>query len=207
MKRNTVLVGIGLTAAGCFAVAAMADIVGTAHDFSTQGWSDGEICKPCHTPHNAIALPGGHAQAPLWNHDLTVATYTLFDGTSGDVSDLDDRSVLCMSCHDGTVALDSFGGSTGVVFIGTDGLLGTDLSDDHPIGSQAVYPDVPWMNDPVNWENNPHGFELRDMIVDGQPERVVSCTTCHEPHNRARQEHMLWINNNASALCLTCHIK
>ena len=30
-------------------------ITNSAHDFSNKGWnSAGEICQPCHTPHDAI---------------------------------------------------------------------------------------------------------------------------------------------------------
>ena len=196
--------------------AASADIVGTAHDFSGEIWSDGEICLPCHTPHNAMDMSGLGQQAgvgqgaPLWNHEMTVANYDLYiDGTLqlGVAFDeaLDSRSLLCMSCHDGTVALDSFGGVTGSQIITGSEKIGQDLTDDHPVGAGAIYPLVPWMNDPANWET--HGFELQDMLIDGGVERVVSCTTCHEPHSRTGFANMLWVDNNASALCLTCHIK
>ena len=49
--------------------------------------------------------------------------------------------------------------------------------------------------------------ELQDMDVNGTIERVVSCTTCHEPHNRHSMDNMLWIDNAGSQLCLTCHLK
>ena len=43
-------------------------IVGSAHDFSTYGWSDGEICLPCHNAHRTDTLV---TDAPLWNHELS----------------------------------------------------------------------------------------------------------------------------------------
>jgi predicted CXXCH cytochrome family protein len=214
MKRPTpALLGLSAIAAGCLAMVAWGEITGSAHDFTPYGWSQGEICLPCHVPHNAMELTGGQFdvgdRAPLWNHEVTTATYTIYDGTTGVPTHeaLDSRSILCMSCHDGTVALDSFGGNMGNQFIGPNGLIGTDISDDHPVGATAIYPDEPGFNDPNNWEDNPLGFHLQDMDVDGTIERVVGCSTCHEPHNRENTDHMLWIDNAGSALCLTCHLK
>ncbi len=214
MKTSTpALLGLGTVATGLLAVVAFGDIVGSSHDFSPFGWSQGEICLPCHVPHNAMQLSGGQfdvgESAPLWNHEVTTATYTVYGGDAGVATHdaLDSRSILCMSCHDGTVALDSFGGSTGSQEIGSSGLIGTDISDDHPVGVTAVYPDVPWFSDPANWEDQPFGFHLQDMDVDGSIERVVGCTTCHEPHNRENHEYMLWVSNSGSTLCLTCHLK
>jgi len=45
----------------------------------------------------------------------------------------DGVSKLCLSCHDGTVALDSYGGVNGSTIITGSALLGTDLSTSHPI--------------------------------------------------------------------------
>lgn len=133
---------------------AKADITGSAHDFSKfsggGSWSEGEICKPCHTPHNAIATD---LTGRLWNHTITTASYTLHGssstataiggsidaGKAGSVNDMDARTRLCLSCHDGTVALDSFGGKTGSTFISSTANLGNDLRNDHPVGLAAAY--------------------------------------------------------------------
>jgi hypothetical protein len=184
---------------------ANAGIVGSSHDFSGSGWSQGEICLPCHTPHHANADAGG----PLWNHALSTQTYT----ADAETVTLDSNSQLCMGCHDGTVALDSFGGKSGTTFIGNNKYnIGTDLSDDHPVGSAAVYPDATYMAPKTTFSS--HFMPLRQ--VDGQD--VVGCTTCHEPHNRNNTDHMLWVSQTGtvttfngdvpgSGLCLTCHKK
>jgi hypothetical protein len=112
-------------------------IVGTKHDLSGRGWGTNEICVFCHTPHNAKSPQ----LAPLWNHASTTATYTLYSSPTMDETPLQPRSPSksCLSCHDGTVATDSYGNRTGTNLMpGTPGTpgsqnLGTDLSDDHPV--------------------------------------------------------------------------
>ncbi len=85
-------------------------IVGSAHDFNTgigNGWyTSDQICIPCHVPHNADTSV---AAAPLWNHEVTVATFTPFSSATMDaiVGQPDESSKLCLSCHDGTVGIDS----------------------------------------------------------------------------------------------------
>ena len=198
---------LGTLASGALAVSASGQIVGSPHDFSSYAWSQGEICKPCHTPHFAMAgLPR------LWNHELTTASYTLHSGSGTAVDDFDVRSRLCLSCHDGTVALDSFGGMTGTSFIPAGANLGTDFTDDHPVGSDAQYPPDPkptwWDGAFVDSSLLPFSVSLEDWEDSGGVTReVVSCVTCHEPHNDGGYDHLLSTSNSASALCLTCHDK
>src|SRR6476646_2104607 len=103
---------------------AYGEITGSKHDFSAAAWSDNQICKPCHTPHNADVSVTGR----IWAHTMSTATYkthgtrgtstdgtTTTDAANGSVtqSGMDSASRLCLSCHDGTVALDSFMGKDG----------------------------------------------------------------------------------------------
>lgn len=213
MKRTKLIANVAGTvaAAGLFAVSSLGQIQGTAHDFSTSGWSKGEICLPCHTPHNATITP----RAPLWNHELTVASYQIYagDGTFIDTNDaLDARSIQCMSCHDGTVALDSFGGQTGSTYMPISRQLGTDLRDDHPVGVTGEYPidGDSNFNAAVLQSDGTYKIDgvmrLEPYNILGVDTNVVSCTTCHSPHGKGFDD-FLRINNNASALCLACHIK
>ena len=137
-----------------------------------------EICVFCHTPHGAAT----NAPAPLWNKRLgangapagggSYTTYASLQTPSldGTVAQVGSVSMACLSCHDGTQAMDNVinaPGSGGVVANGGDGSnngndgrawswsgtrvnaagvmqnadgfianLGTDLSNDHPIGIQ-----------------------------------------------------------------------
>lgn len=210
--RQTLTAGVavGLTLMLGGQAARAQSMVGHAHDFSTLGFARGEICLPCHTPHNAITDANGDRVGKLWNHELTTATYTLYDGSTGDATtDFDRVSRLCMSCHDGTVALDSFGGQPGTSFIGGDERLGTDLRNDHPVGSMAEYPEAgnAFFNAANNGRLGPNGqLRLQTMDIAGVPTKVVGCRTCHTPHY-AGFDNQLNMTNASSALCLSCHIK
>jgi hypothetical protein len=129
-----------------------------------------EICVFCHTPHGGST----DAPVPLWNKRLGTggtsgsgAAYVTYDSLQtpsldGTVAPVGSISVACLSCHDGTQAMDNVinaPGSGGVVADGggNDGraytwsgstvdatgklssgaaLIGTNLSNDHPIGIQ-----------------------------------------------------------------------
>ncbi|MEN8222268.1 MAG: cytochrome c3 family protein [Acidobacteriota bacterium] len=185
-------------------------IAGTAHDFSGETWTvDGRICLPCHTPHNGSATVG----TPLWNHDETAGatTYTLYSGpgtldaTLGQPSGV---SRLCMGCHDGTVALDSFGGTVGTDFltVADPGFLGTDLSNDHPISftyDTTLSTTDGELHDPATANSGLGGTIAADMLFSGSME----CSSCHDVHGVTGVSNLLIKANTGSALCLTCHDK
>lgn len=152
-------------------------IVGTRHNLGS-GSATGnnrvtdtaEVCVFCHTPHGGSTT----APAPLWNKRLGAGgappgggTYTSYATLStpsldGTVLAVGSMSVACLSCHDGTQAMDNIinapgsggltadgGGNDGLAYTWTGAtvdatgrlsggvaLLGTDLSNDHPIGIQ-----------------------------------------------------------------------
>lgn len=68
----------------------------------------GEVCVYCHTPHGA----NSNVALPLWNRTIKTTTYKTYDtlGTSTltqAVNQPGPNSLSCLSCHDGTVAVDS----------------------------------------------------------------------------------------------------
>ncbi len=182
-------------------------ITGSAHDFSTETWnSTGEVCIVCHTPHNSQSV----TDAPLWNHELTTATFTLYSSASLDATDLGQpaaSSKLCLSCHDGTVALENFGGTTGGTnFISGNDLVGTDLSDDHPISftyDATLASNDGGLYDPTTTSSGLGGTIAQDMLLANQ----VQCASCHDVHNSSGNNFLLIKDNANSALCLTCHNK
>ena len=207
-KLFIVMMALALVAG--FTGVSMAGIEGSKHDFSTSGWSGGEICIVCHTPHHADTTV---ADAPLWNHEVTTATFTPYSSLTIDASPAPDQpsaaSKLCLSCHDGTVAIDSFGGSTGNNMISGDSLIGTDLSNDHPISftyDATLASADDGLFDPTSQLSGivgSSGTINDDMLFGG----VLQCSSCHDVHNKDSNDDLLVKNNASSALCLTCHDK
>ena len=67
-----------------------------------------QVCVYCHTPHGANTT----VDLPLWNRTMTGNTYTTYDtlGTTTITSDFVQpgiNSLSCLSCHDGTLGVDS----------------------------------------------------------------------------------------------------
>ena len=191
----------------CVAQVSMSQITGSAHDFSGQSWNTtGEICIVCHTPHNADITVGN---VPLWNHEISVATYTPYTSNTLDatVGQPTGGSKLCLSCHDGTVALESFSGNPGGNhFITGNNLIGTDLADDHPISFDYDGPLAtadPGLFDPTTTPSGLGGTISATMLFAGK----MQCASCHDVHNSAGIDYLLRKSNNASSLCLTCHDK
>lgn len=68
----------------------------------------GEVCVYCHTPHGANTT----IAAPLWNRTTKANTYQTYDllntgSITQPVSQPGANSLTCLSCHDGTTAVDS----------------------------------------------------------------------------------------------------
>ncbi|MCP5150162.1 MAG: hypothetical protein H6983_10600 [Ectothiorhodospiraceae bacterium] len=68
-----------------------------------------EVCVYCHTPHQA----NRQVAAPLWNRTAPTLDYTRYAPSPGstltaaDVTDPGPNSLTCLSCHDGSVGIDS----------------------------------------------------------------------------------------------------
>jgi predicted CXXCH cytochrome family protein len=98
-----------------------------------------QVCLPCHTPHQMPAQNVAQNIDHLWNHTLNQAAYTLYgNSTTSYLATIDPTSRKCLGCHDGTIAVDSYGPNPGTTQTGpmpTGFVVGAnnDLSHDHPI--------------------------------------------------------------------------
>ncbi|MBI4602055.1 MAG: hypothetical protein HY721_08845 [Planctomycetes bacterium] len=178
----------------------------TVHNLSASGpgqvraQSETEVCIFCHTPHGSAGVE------PLWNRSVAPGPYLIYQSTSlrAQVGQPTGASKLCLSCHDGTIALGSvLSRPQPIAMAGSDRMpagptnLGTDLSDDHPVsfsyasslaGSSAELVQTAAIPAPVTLDKN------------GE----VQCTSCHEPHDNSYGD-FLARPNVAGALCTSCH--
>ncbi len=218
------LMGVSQTTLGPGTTGTSLSVAGLPHNFSSQTWNPyqnvglgGQICQPCHTPHNSNFAQV--TEAPLWNHTLTTASFQMYVGTGSfglngggyGLTAPDGTSKLCLSCHDGSVALGAFGGQTGsTTMTGYDNGnadLGTDLRNDHPVS--FVYDSViaGGVHTPTYiyklFDGTSSGKAVSKLLdINGK----VQCTSCHGPHSNSKG-YQLSMSNQNSALCLACHKK
>ena len=211
MASRRIAFGI-LAGAALFAPLSWSALKDSKHNFLSASWNtSGQVCLPCHTPHHA----NKSAAAPLWDHDETAASFILYasDTLNAKVNQPSGVSRICLGCHDGTVAMNAFGGNTaGSEFLRSGpAFLGTDLSNDHPVS--FVY-DTTLASDDGDLYN-PETATVPELggktIQQGMLIRnEMQCTSCHDVHatsSSSSDSGMLLFSNNGSKLCLTCHRK
>lgn len=180
-----------------------ASVVGSKHDLKALTNSNGQVCIACHTPHNAQATQ----LIPLWNHTATATTFTLYSSptTRAVMGQPTAATRACLSCHDGTVAIDSFGGKlpSGAPPLSASSNLGTSLSDDHPVS--FTYDAALATATPNGKLISPSSLSWVDSaktvpLFAGK----LECASCHDAHDPAFGS-FLRKSNAGSALCLSCH--
>jgi predicted CXXCH cytochrome family protein len=181
--------------------------------------------------------PDAYNYLPLWNHTLPgpVPTYTMYGNDPGAPQSgpkasqaaangmiPGNGSLLCLSCHDGSIAVNSYGNSaqleasvsTGTARILTRYQIGKDsyLGNHHPIGFDydAVQAEDTQIR-PADAAFIAINSPVREHLFGGQvsgENRVMECATCHSVHNTGNTgERLLWRSDQNSELCLTCHAK
>ncbi len=200
---------LALSSAPFQASASEADISVTKHNLSISGpgpiksSTEQEMCVFCHTPHRARTDTG-----LLWNRgDSAVNNYTTYESSSmlATPEQPSGASKLCLSCHDGTIALGAvlsrdqeieFAG--GVRFLPDgDSLIGSDLSDDHPVS--FLYDE-----NLANTNGELHSPSILTNQVKLDASGRLQCTACHDPHDNTLGN-FLTQSLSYSNLCLTCH--
>ncbi|MBI4693893.1 MAG: hypothetical protein HY749_07715 [Gammaproteobacteria bacterium] len=203
--------------------ARIADVANTKHNLSASGTGTAhatsgstEICVFCHTPHGASTYPG----APLWNRQLSSQTYTTYTSSSLDAEDIAGQldqpggsSKLCLSCHDGTLAIGAVNvlggkqnqtipmtgtGANGTLPAGSGAQtgftrdLGVDLRNDHPVSitfdSRLATRDGelfdPQSTAHIGVASPGHRPKVPLEATGAGGGAQVQCATCHDPHLR-----------------------
>lgn len=217
----------------------------TSHDLSSGGvgmaYNGGtladptldRICVYCHAPHHTItpaaAATAGLDYFPLWNHAVSTITswQTYTNGTGSEPGSISHKlnativnpgnvSKLCLSCHDGSVAISTYGfAPSGTTHTGTVSATGRiligglgDLRNHHPIGFN--YDAVQTADDEIAPSTNsllganPYGLTIGDLMWGG----MMECSSCHDVHNTKNEGvKFTWVQDTRSNLCLTCHLK
>jgi hypothetical protein len=213
MKKQNLLL-IGLVAA--IPAVAQAGVINSPHDLSQASWNTRKgVCSPCHQAHNTDK----DQIIPLWAHETTKASFTMYNAGTPKSTKLDatipskpdGASMACLSCHDGTVAVNqSIGGLTGTTsqFIAPEAQIGPDLHNTHPISfvyDKALADKDGELNDPTPVT----GYKIGDTIP-GLPgvaapvpatwagsslsgktigealltNQKMQCTSCHDVHKQ-----------------------
>lgn len=197
------------------------------------------ICIYCHAPHHTITTAEAQAAGidyyPLWNHAITtIKAWTVYQNTdpanpvipddiqhmlNAELGDPASVSKLCLSCHDGSVAISTYGNfdsgaasskhtgnvmASGRIAIG----LGGNLQNHHPIGFN--FDEVAAADDEIRDSsslllgNNPYGVTIEDVLWG----RSIECSSCHDVHNTKNTGlRFLRVEDNNSNLCFSCHAK
>lgn len=218
-------------------------IAETPHDVRVMtGETDAEPCAMCHTPHS------GTGDYPLWNRDQGAQTYTMYASPSFDmVADQatapEAPSSLCLVCHNGVYSsLVNYPGPGSHQNENYDfemnptfwAMLGTDLTNDHPISfsyNPSIDADLngfpPAESCTYNTARNciqptEHATQYLGYIgypLYGANKDRFECATCHSVHDTViysgklivggksvgTQVFFLRSDNSGSQLCADCH--
>ncbi len=188
--------------------------VGSLHNFANNGWSGGEMCVMCHVPDNAEII---HEDSQR-NKVNAIARHTVYDSPEmqSDFNYIqpDGASMRCLSCHDGTIAADSYGaGLTHNTISDPGDDFGIDMGNEHPVSfiyDSAMAARDPSLFDPMTKQvtiivagKSKTGTINEVMLYNGQ----LQCPSCHDVHGSfaGGKNSQLKVNNKGSALCLVCH--
>lgn len=179
----------------------------TRHNLSIYGTGtvkateETEICIFCHTPHNSKPV------SPLWNRNDPGSTFTLYNSSTMVASpgQPTGASLMCLSCHDGTIALGSVINKASIItFANTVNMpigssnLSTDLRNDHPI-SFVYDAGLATANGQLK---NPGSIGPQVKLKNNQ----LQCTSCHDAHTNIYTDFLVATTENSN-LCNACHQK
>ena len=216
MRQASRLMGICMWLGGTFVQAQglpgpQADQLGM-HNLSVGSGSsvaaEGSLgCVFCHAPHSGI---GG--ASPLWNQRLSSQSYapytsSTYKQTGNTQPVLGKTSSLCLSCHDGTVAIgqtQAYGNIPVTGSMNPTDVMGTNLSGSHPFDLVLPIKDSPNLAASLATQGTTADVTGAVKLINGN----IECISCHSPHVQAidpiAQQFLVRDSSNGQ-LCLACH--
>lgn len=165
------------------------------------------VCIFCHSSHNSST------EGPLWNH-ATTSTGKFKTYSRSTMSSLPEQpngaTKLCLSCHDGTIAVGAIRGisnpipmknvgGAGEIPQGYKSNLGTDLTGTHPV-SVKYEQNIAMANGNLKWP--PLDPEKK---VGTDADGYIQCTACHDPHGSKSNRYPFWNKGTFDEVCVVCH--
>lgn len=170
-------------------------LAGGPHDFSDRLEGEGHTCRACHVPHVQALRPTTQPTTqPQTERYRIVGQRRVF---KTDRYTPGPTSLVCLGCHDGSVAMSTIGSSHAMLAGVREGFSMSEgfAYRDHPIG-------VPYVAERKTYR--PENVVSKSIRL---PDGRIECISCHDPHGESGVQKMLVMSNRRSALCLTCHIK
>jgi len=163
-------------------------------------------CTYCHAPHSGLAT--GRA---LWNQQQTRATYQFYTSSTyhqkGQQPILGSDSNLCLSCHDGTVAVGNTIVSGQITMTGnmnSQDVFGTNLQSQHPFSLQLPIKDTIDLISSLASQGKTGDPLGKVRLINGN----IECTSCHNAHVQAidlMSQNFLVRDSSKGQMCLACH--
>jgi len=209
MRRLFLIFLVASLAAMCHAQ--VSDDVLGSHNMSLSGTSPvkGALdpCLYCHVPHSGVQTPNG----ALWSQTLSTQTYKTYNSTTLHNTSmqplLGGDSSLCLSCHDGTVAVGQTQPYGQIQMSGNmypADKFGNDLQGSHPFSLKTPLVDAPDLVQSLTTSHTTADPTGAVKLINND----VECTSCHTPHAQmidTVSKNFLVRDSAAGQMCLACH--
>jgi predicted CXXCH cytochrome family protein len=162
-------------------------------------------CQYCHAPHSGLDIA-------LWNQTLSTQTYTPYtsttETTTGNAQPAPGTATsLCLSCHDGTVAVGLtvvYGKIPTMGSMQSSDILGTNLQPSHPVSLVLPLKDSVDLVASLSSQGKTADPTGAVKLVNGN----IECTSCHDPHVEGKDpvaQNFLVRDSSNGQMCLACH--
>jgi predicted CXXCH cytochrome family protein len=163
-------------------------------------------CQYCHAPHSGLDV------GALWNQTLSTQTYTPYTssteaGTGNAKPAPGSATSLCLSCHDGTVAVGLtavYGQIPTTGSMRSNDILGTNLQPSHPVNLVLPIKDSVDLVASLASQGATADPTGAVKLINGN----VECTSCHDPHVEGKDPvalNFLVRDSSSGQMCLACH--